>query len=446
MNKTEVLESARSIPMAGAFDVIVCGAGPAGVAAAIAAARSGASTCLIESGAALGGIWTTGALGYILDGEQKQGLLVELLEALDRYNARQGYVFDVETMKLVLDNLCEGAGVHVRLHTQVAAVMKDEPNRLAYIVTESKSGREAWRASVFIDATGDGDVGALAGNSYEVGQEGTGRTQPMSLVALVTGVDPVECARYTEIATASRNNLLADIVRGGKTPTYTRPGLWHIRDDLYILMANHEYGYSGLEAGDLTKATMHARRDIMEVIEALRGLGGVWANLRLVSTAAKIGVREGRRLTGHYRVTLQDMLEGKRHQDAVCTVRFKIDVHALDENGGKGIDRQLGPSRNQLMPYDIPLRALIAKDVDGLLMAGRCICGDFLAHSSYRVTGNSVALGQAAGILAGEAVRQGCLPHQVPWSDVRDVLQQAAGRDSTRYEDAERTGGGADGR
>lgn len=432
MKQMELAEPARSVPVAASYDVIVCGGGPAGVATAIAAARSGASTCLIESGGALGGIWTTGALGYILDGERKQGLLVELLEALDQFNARQGYVFDVETMKLVLDNLCADTGVHVRLHTQVVAVMKDESNRLAYAVTESKSGREAWQASVFIDATGDGDVGALAGNSYELGQEGTGRTQPMSLLALVTGIDPAECAHYTEIATASRNNLLADIVRGGKTPTYTRPGLWHIRDDLYILMANHEYGYSGLDAGDLTEATMHARRDVMEVVEALRSIGGVWSNLRLVSTAAKIGVREGRRLAGRYRVTLQDMLDGKRHVDAVCTVRFKIDVHSLDENGGKGIDRQLGPSRNKLLPYDIPLRALIAKDVDGLLMAGRCISGDFLAHSSYRVTGNSVVLGQAAGILAGESVRQGCLPHQVPWSDVREMLEQA-----------ERTGGGS---
>ncbi|MDF2722268.1 MAG: FAD-dependent oxidoreductase [Paenibacillus sp.] len=422
MKPTELVEPAKTVPVTAEFDVIVCGSGPAGVAAAIAAARSGASTCLIEAAGALGGIWTTGALSFILDGEKKQGIICEILERLDRYEARQQYVCDVEAMKLVLDAMCAEAGVHVRLYTQVAAALKDADNRLAYVITESKSGREAWRASVFVDATGDGDLGAFAGNGFALGQEETGHMQPMSLIALVTGVDPDCCEAYTVIATASRNNLLADIRKGGKEPSYARPGLWHIRDDLYILMANHEYGGSGLNADDLSQATIRARRDITEVVDSLRRLGGIWSKLRLVATGAKIGVREGRRLSGRYEVTLQDMIDGKRHDDAVCRVAFKIDVHSLDAAKGKGIDYQITPYREQVKPYDIPLRALIAKDVDGLLMAGRCISGDFLAHSSYRVTGNAVVLGQAAGVLAGEAVKLGLLPHQVPWERVKEQM------------------------
>lgn len=422
MEHTELVEPAKQVPVTAEFDVIVCGSGPAGVAAALAAARSGAKTCLIEAAGALGGIWTTGALGFMLDGEKKQGIICEILERLDRYGARQQYVFDVETMKLVLETLCAESGVHVRLYTQVAAALKDADNRLAYVITESKSGREAWRANVFVDATGDGDLGAFAGNSFAVGHEETGKMQPMSLVALVTGVDPACCTAYTIISTASRNNLLADIKHGGKEPTYARPGLWHIRDDLYILMANHEYGCSGLNADDLSKATIHARRDVMEVVDSLRSLGGIWSNIRVVATGAKIGVREGRRLSGRYEVTLQDMIEGKRHDDAICRVTFKIDVHSLDATRGKGIDHHITPYRNQVQPYDIPLRALIAKDVDSLLMAGRCISGDFLAHSSYRVTGNAVVLGQAAGVLAGEAVKLNLLPHQVPWEHVKEQM------------------------
>jgi hypothetical protein len=127
-------------------------------------------------------------------------------------------------------------------------------------------------------------------------------------------------------------------------------------------------------------------------------------------------------------VTTDDLLAGARHDDAICRVRFPIDVHSPDPNQSKGIAPVGRSMRSQ--PYDIPLRALIARDVDGLLLAGRCISGDFLAHSSYRVTGNAVTMGQAAGTLAGLAARSHHLPHDVPWPEVRaalDSLENAAG-------------------
>jgi hypothetical protein len=418
-----IREAEREVPVISAWDVIVCGAGPAGIAAAIAAARGGARTCLIEVHGCLGGIWTTGQLSYILDGRNKGGILTELLERLDGLQARQGFVCDVESTKLVLEQMCEEAGVHVRLHTRVAAALKNESNRLTHIVTESKSGREAWSSEVFIDATGDGDLAAHAGCGFAFGQEGTGVTQPMSMIALVTGIEAEQCTDYTRIETQSRNNLLNELKRGGYTPSYLRPGLWHIRDDLYIMMANHEYGASALNADDVTRATVNARKELTHIVSTLRSLGGIWAHLRLVSTGAQIGVREGRRVRGRYEVTIDDVMAGVKHEDGICRVTFGIDVHLLNPNQTEQFQRYMSDYKGKHQPYDIPMRSLIAKDVDGLLMAGRCISGDFLAHASYRVTGNAVATGQAAGVVASLAVRSGVFPHEVSSSQVRSNLE-----------------------
>lgn len=422
-----IAEPSKQIPVVSDWDVIVCGAGPAGVAAASLAARNGARTCLIEAHGCLGGIWTSGSLSYILDGKNKtEGVLAEILARLDRLAARTGFVADVEATKWVLEQMCEQAGVHIRLHTRVSAAVRDERNKLAYVVTESKSGREAWSASVFIDATGDGDLSAHAGCEFGLGQEETGVMQPMSLVALVTGVAPEACVSYTKIERQSRHNLYADIEKGGFTPSYGNPGLWHIRDDLYIMMVNHQYGYSAVNAEHITKATVQARQEIHKVVEALRSLGGIWKDLRLVSTAAQIGVREGRRIKGRYEVTIDDMMSGTMHEDSICTVTFKVDVHALNPSESKSFASYNQHYRTKTKPYGIPLRAMIARDVDGLLMAGRCISGDFLAHSSYRVTGNAVQMGQAAGVLAAVAVRSGRLPHEVAWQEVKKVLERSS--------------------
>ena len=138
-----------------------------------------------------------------------------------------------------------------------------------------------------------------------------------------------------------------------------------------------------------------------------------------MTTAEQIGVREGRRIHGLYTVTVADMLRGMTHEDAVARVTIGIDVHSTDPQTGKGLE-VVNTTRTQ--PFDIPLRALIARDVQGLLLAGRCISGDFLAHSSYRVTGDAVATGQGAGALAAVAARSHLLPQNVSWGEVRDAL------------------------
>lgn len=408
---------------------------------------------MLEVHGALGGVWTAGALSWILDAD-KGGIVAEITDALDRRGARAGdarghFGYDVEQMKLVLDELTAAAGVRVQLHTRVVAAPRGSARRLGMVVTESKSGRQAWAAQAVVDATGDGDVAALAGCGFDYGHPETGQTQPMSLMALLTGIRVSEVDDYVAGGAAPAGSapkaggryrtatrlLLETLDRAGCRPSYTSPTLWCIHEDLFALMANHEYGVSALDAAQITRATTNGRAEIHRIVGALRSYGRPWSGLRLVATAAQIGVREGRRIHGRYRVTLDDLRLGARHDDAICRVTAGADVHALARAEGGFLSRATDPLQDRTIaaetvapvrPYDIPLRALIARDVDGLLMAGRCISGDFLAHASYRVTGNAVAMGQAAGVAAALAARSGRMPHEVPWRDVAEVLRDSA--------------------
>ena len=181
-------------------------------------------------------------------------------------------------------------------------------------------------------------------------------------------------------------------------------------------MTNHEYGVSAFDAGAITEATIRARREIHDIVERMRRLGGPWQEVSIVATAEQIGVREGRRIRGRFAISAEHLANGLKHEQAVCQARFPIDVHALDAQGNKEINREF--KQGGIKPYDIPYPALIAADVDGLLMAGRCISGDFVAHSSYRVTGNAVPMGEATGLAAAVSVKKGVLPHELNWREI----------------------------
>jgi len=421
-------ESRQEVPVAEACDVIVCGGGPAGAAAAVAAARAGARTRLFEMHGCLGGTWTSGLLSWILDVANKPGLMAEIIAECKRrgaYAPRGGtdFAYDVEAMKLLLEDLCGAAGVRLHYFTHVVAAVRGKDNRLALVVTESKSGRQAWRAAAFIDATGDGDLGAQAGCGYGLGREDTGQCQPMSLECHFIGVRAADIEPFIGGGQAEpKRRLLAEMARAGVEPSYHAPTIFRIRDDLFCLAANHQYKVLATDAAGITQATIEARAELHRLVEALRRLGPPWAEMRIVATGEQIGVREGRRIHGLYRVTIDDLVEGRSHEDGICNVRFPIDVHAVDPARSKGFDS----AGKRARPYDVPLRALIAKDVDGLLMAGRCISGDFLAHSSYRVGGDAVTTGQAAGVTAALAAKSGRTPREVPWADVKAAIGQLA--------------------
>lgn len=444
-----VIEAGREIPVAGEADVIVCGGGPAGIAAALAAARTGARTRVIEVNGCLGGVWTAGQLAWLFEMDQP-GITREITHKLDARGARTNvcthntdkYAYDVEAMKLLLEEMLTEAGVEFHLHSRVVAPVL-EGRTLKAIITESKSGREAWTATHFIDASGDGDLAALSGCGFDMGKPGSGALQPFTFMAMVTARNVDALKPYIVFSEGFIHTCFSgptarfreEIQSTGEDPSYRAATLFHIRGNLLALMINHEYGASPVNERDVTRATVQGRAEVNRVVEALKKKGGVWEGLQIVSTPDQIGTREGRRIHGHYTVTQDDLFRDARHEDAVCRVTYWIDVHSTNPKEGKGFE--LPPKRLQSraeagkdpldpepLSYDIPLRALLSRDIDNLMMAGRCISGDFLAHSSYRVTGVAVALGQAAGTASALSVQQILPVSQLPFPLLRNALDK----------------------
>lgn len=405
-------------------DVIVCGGGPAGIAAALSSARNGAKTILIEMAGCLGGVWTNGLLSNIIDYRNKSGIMKELMDRLEKSDAQySAKVYDSELMKFVLEQMCNEAGVEVRLYTRVVGAKVNSRKTIDYITSESFAGKEYWKAKVYIDATGNGDLAAQAGCGFDYGHPENGKTQPMSLMAVIAGIDDEKLVSEGLMGKRglttedSKKKLYEEIKKTGIQASYTMPTMFAIRPGMIALMANHQYGMSALDAQQMTDATIEARAELNNIVDGLRSLGGVWKDIRIVSTAGQIGIREGRRIHGLYTLTADDLIKGARFKDAACRVTFNVDVHSLEKKEGGGYDSHGVKSK----PYDIPLRCLIAKDVKGLMMAGRCISGDFFAHASYRVTGNSVAIGEAAGKVAAQAALKNCLPQEIDYiSEISD--------------------------
>lgn len=402
----------------GDFDTVVCGGGPSGVAAALSCARSGVKVLLIEQGGCLGGFWTRGLLTWLIDTFNKGDLLDELMERLIKEADGKAmpkmprFTADTEKTKLVLERLCKECGVELLYHTFVSDVVL-ENGRIKAVLAESKSGHMYYTGKMFVDATGDGDLSYFAGADYELGNE-VGKTQPLSLVAHVDGVDiegflPYD-SRYTPNKQA-KAAILEDMKNVCVTPSYRAPLLAMLSEkyQTFGFMINHEYR-SGLDSFELTKATVNAREEIHAVTDALRSGGGVWKDLHVVNTADMIGVREGRRIRGLYRLTADDVNQGRCFEDGICTVGFMTDVHDLSKDDGGKERKKYGQDHP---PYQIPLRALISADIENLLMAGRCISGDFVAHSSYRVAGPAFRTGEVSGLIAAYCVKNGVDPCEV---------------------------------
>ena len=418
-------EKERDLPLDDWADVIVAGGGPAGVAAAVSAARAGKKVRLFELQGCLGGVWTAGLLTYIFDFDKSE-MGFEIIRRLDALGARRldkgvsydvnrDWVYEPEYMKVVCEDMCREAGVKTILQCPVVAAYRDASGRnIETIVTESKSGRRAWRAKTFIDCTGDGDLAALAGCGFDYGYPGLDHGQPATMNALVAVDDGDAVAEYvsnepamwsrvkmpdgsTECHHIYASHKLRDLLRSqGLDPSYGDPTLFRFHRNVFCFMANHEYKLRVDDAEAVSAATMRSRREIVALAAALNRLGGPWKGFRVIGTAEQIGHRDARRIHGRYTVTKEDIERGTTFDD-VCTVsRMGIDIHGLDLKMNR--ERAAGNSGGvKFRPFQIPLRCCRAKDADNLYMAGRNISGDFYAHASYRVTGSSVALGEAVG-------------------------------------------------
>lgn len=418
-----VREEPRNTPVRGRTQVLVVGGGPAGVGAALAAATEGARVTIVERYGIPGGMWTAGLVNPFFEAQTNGWLVRALIERLEAAGAwtqwKFAYTFDPEVMKRELDAMLVEAGVDVLYHALgVDAVVEEGAVRGA--ILESKAGREAVLADIVVDCTGDGDIAARAGAAYELGRLTDGLVQPMTLMFEIDGVpsdyDQVDGAdlydRVMEAVQREGLDYQLPVGRVGYAPwiiSTPTPGCAAVQ-------LTHVYRLNPLDPACLTEASMEGRRQIAAALQALRHVRGL-ESVRLAQSAVQMGIRESRRILGLYRLTLEDLADGRRFPDAVAACRFGVDIH--EPAPGAGVPSGHGA---KMKPYEIPYRCLVPAETRGLLVAGRCISGSHEAHASYRVTGTCMALGQAAGLAAARCVAQGIQPAQLDGTELSAEL------------------------
>ncbi len=409
-----------SIPVVARCDVLVAGAGLAGVAAAVAAGRAGAHVILVERSGAVGGMATSGLVPPAMRPELAGGLVAEFLERL-RQRGGEAEQRSPEVMKAVLLEMLREARVRLLLYTTAVAPLM----RGRYVtgcVVYSKAGFQAIRCRVLVDCTGDADIAARSGAPFQIGRGRDRLTQAMTLMFLLGNVDT------DKFPGRSR--------RGATTEPYVQKakadGWWDIpfaggaycekviegpHGVINVNCMNIPW-VNPLSPADLTYAHVQAFDIAWRLVEFFRRYVPGCENCYLVSSASFIGVRESRRILGEYVLTAKDVLSAATFDDGIARGFYPIDVHSADGTEAYGWARLPAP-------YEIPYRCLVPRRVENLLVAGRPISADHVAHGSLRVMGTTMALGQAAGTAAALCVKLGATPRKLDGRLVRGELEKA---------------------
>jgi len=371
-------------------EVLVEGGGTAGCAAAIAAARRGCRVLLVEEGNCLGGVSTAGGVSEWFASPDGLGdIFTAVIGEMDRYGARFGRFYNPEYLKIVWQLMAEEAGVEVLFHASVIAVAVDA-GRVQHVTVASCSQLLEVAARYFIDATGEGDLAALAGAEFMLGDPDSGRTLHMSLTCVLHDTGrPVTPYLPPGLPPIDRPEDLPGL------HTYHRLPDGRVYCNMTKVMACDPTDPFGLSA-----AEREARRQLAQTVHYLQRF--VYPTYMLCASGAKIGIREGRRIVGDYVLTEADITTGatRDQPDGVAVATCQIDFHSLTQAGDAG-------RRQRVAPYAIPLRSLTARGFANLLMAGKCASGDQVAQSSFRMTPTCCAMGQAAGTAAALALETG---------------------------------------
>ncbi len=407
----------REIPVVNEVDVLVVGGGPAGIGAALASARENLDTMLVEQYGFLGGMWTAGLVNPLFDFKNKGGIVREIVDRLRAANGWKDHhwldTFDPERMKFLADDMMEETGVSLLYHTfAVDSVV--EKDTIKGVIVENKSGRSAILAKIVIDCTGDGDIAARSGAPYEKGRSEDGLMQPMTMMFRLENVD------FQQEEGSQLCELIERAVEKGAKYEFPYKHGWVIHLPVkghVVVQHTHVYGLDATDAVDLTKAEIEGRRQVMATVDLLQNYVSEFKSTRLVQTPVNIGVRETRRIMGEYVLTRSDLIDGKKFDDGVVTATFGIDIH------DPAPESQIRPKRGKVKPYQIPYRCLVPQKIDNLLVAGRCISGTHEAHASYRVTGNCIAMGEAAGIASALCLKDKLIPRELDGRKLKELLK-----------------------
>lgn len=451
----------RSAELAGETDVLVIGGGPAGIGAAMGAAACGVDVILAERYGFLGGNATAALvmplMSFFTPKQRKAkkeditllpddqgpgaeaviaGVLKTFLERLIKAGGamnptmKTGYTipFDPEIFKQVALEMLDEAGVNFLFHALASDVIVKD-NLIKEVIFETKSGPIVIRARNVVDCTGDGDIAAFCHVPFEVGREDDRLVQPMTLMFRISEFNKASFESYVK-----------------ENPDQWKGvhGLWNLinkatgegnlklsREDILFFATPHEKEISvnstritrvlGTDVWDLSYAEYHSRLQMKQIMAFFKKYVPGFENAYAVQSGVNIGVRETRRIKGEYQLTEEDILSAKKFSDTIARSTYPVDIHNPE---GTGTVLKRLPDGEF---YDIPLRCLIPQKIDNLLVAGRCISGTHVAHSSYRVMPVSMATGQAAGVCAGLSARNKKIARSMPFQEVqKELIRQGA--------------------
>lgn len=440
------------------YDVIVVGGGPSGICAAISAARQGVKTLLVEQNGFCGGMATAGLVGpfmtcYDSKGEKMiiKGLFEEIVDRL----VKKGFAihpkdvmggtaftswikighdhvtpFESEGLKLVLDEMLCEAGIDVLYHTMFLEPVLEE-NKIVGINVASKSGIESIEGNVIIDCTGDGDVAYRSGVPFEMGNEELGLIQPATMFYHISNVD--SDALEADIQANINNFYRKDGVNyrslHWRVTEARENGDWSLdrvsigifrmpKKDEWCVNTSRIMNVDSTSNKSLTLAEIEGRRQVDEITRFFHKYVPGCKDARIKATASHIGIRESRHIKGEYRLTADDLLNAKVPEDSVFIAANSVDVHG-----------RFGPKSNEYVPisgkyYGIPYRSLVPVNIDGLLVAGRCLSADSTAAGAVRVMPPCMAMGQAAGTAAALSVKNNCTVRNIDTKELISLLKE----------------------
>jgi len=433
----------RSATVKEKTQLLVVGAGPAGIGAAVAAARKGLQVILLEKRGFLGGNITAGAIGLCNHfmkrtgfEEKHSGISKELETEYRKQYGRSHFVsqpesYHTEYLKIFLDDFILKEKIKIYFHAFVTDVIT-EKNRIAYVIVQTKKGAVAFSADMIIDATGDGDVAYFSGIPYKMGRKADGLCQPGTLMFSIGGVDvdtfrnnPDSVGAVSKQMKRMRDEGLLKLSHG-RIPSVcslTEGGI------VQHVNFNETYGVDATDFAQVSEAEIKARKQIVELMNFLRENIVGMQNIELAFITPEITFRESRRIEGEYELSYQDIENDRKFEDGIALFPRFYDLHSVNNNwqGGnvveEGVDYLILYDENQ-REATIPYRSLVPVKMDNLLVAGRCICADPVALSCIRQVQACIQMGQAAGTAMSMAIKESISPREIDTRVLRASLKE----------------------
>lgn len=412
------IQFSKDIPLNNQFDIIVVGGGPSGCAAAISAAREGASVLLIESTGALGGMGTNGLVPAWCPFSDRTKVVYRgiALEVFEKAKANMKHVkagdldwvpIDPEALKRVYDQMVVDAGVTVLFNTQVVSAVNTD-KKIEYIVATNKAGILAYQSKIYIDCTGDADLVAMSGLSFEYGEEGSGEVQPSTQCFAITNVDEYHYHNSPFLHMNNPDCAIYDIARSEKYPLVVDPHCCNslIGPRTVGFNAGHLWNVDSTNPFIVSEALIKGRQLAYQLHQGLKEyLPETYGASYLIATAPSMGIRDSRRIIGEYKITFKDYIERRSFPDEIGRNCYFLDVHhSIDKNekiiNGESNGEEEWESYSDGESHGIPYRSLIPKDIKNLLVAGRSIACEHRVQGSVRVMPVCLVTGQAAGTAA----------------------------------------------